>query len=97
MSKKRLYTLTNEQAKWLSYYAKVGGCPTLDEVLIPLDRQAAVEHLARVFADLDPGEPWPTNEELGGGHTGTRDDEYRYSCMDRARAALDALLGGGQA
>lgn len=95
MSEKRLYALTDEQAKWLGYYAKVGGYPTLDEVLIPLDRDAAVERMARVFADLDPGEPWPTNEELGGGLTGTRDDEYRYSCMDRAHAALDALLGNG--
>lgn len=91
MSDRRLYALTDEQAKWLGYYAKVGGYPALDEVLIPLDRDAAVERMARVLADLDPGEPWPTNKELGGGPTGTRDDEYRYSCMDRAHAALDAL------
>lgn len=51
-----------------------------------------IERMARAIADLEPGEPWPTNEELGGGPTGTRDDEYRYSCMDRARAAFDALL-----
>lgn len=92
---KKLYALTNEQAKWFGYYAKVGGYPALDEVLIPLDRDTGVERMARVLADLDPGEPWPTNEELGGGLTGTRDDEYRYECMDRARAALDALLGNG--
>lgn len=68
--------------------------------LNPMDRDdlgdAAIERMARVLADLDPGEPWPTNEELGGGPTGTRDDEYRHECMDRARAALDALLGGEQ-
>lgn len=93
MSEKRLYALTDEQAKWLGYYAKVGGYPALDEVLIPLDRDDGVERMARVFADLDPGEPWPTNAELGGGPTGTRDDEYRHEYLDLARGALATLLG----
>lgn len=56
-----------------------------------------IERMARVLADLEPGESWPTNEELGGGPTGSRDDEYRHECMDRARTALAALLGAGQA
>ena len=60
--------------------------------LTPIDTYAAVERMARVLAYLEPGDQWPTNEELGGGPTGTRDDEYRHECMDRARAALDALL-----
>lgn len=95
MNNKRIYALTDEQAKWLGYYAKVGGYPALDEVLIPLDRDAAVERMARVFAYLDPADPWPTNADLGGGPTDTRDDEYRHERMDRAHAALDALLGNG--
>lgn len=94
---KKLYALTNEQAKWLGYYSKVGGYPSLDDTLTPLDNDAAVERMARVFADLDPGEPWPTNADLGGGPTGTRDDEFWHDCMDHARAVLAALLGGGQA
>lgn len=56
-----------------------------------------IERMARVLAYLDPGEPWPTNEELGGGPTGTRDDEFWHDCMDHARAVLAALLGGEQA
>lgn len=33
---------------------------------------------------------WPTNAELGGGLTGTRDDEVRDQFMDDARDALAA-------
>ena len=35
------------------------------------------EALAKALAGLADGEDWPTNAELGGGLTGTRDDEYR--------------------
>lgn len=108
MSTKKLYALTDEHVEALKAWAEYGlsistDHKELDETadashaLTPLDTDAAVERMARAWACLDPGEPWPTNEELGGGLTGTRDDEYRHECMDRARAALDALLGGGQA
>jgi peptidyl-tRNA hydrolase, PTH2 family len=40
--------------------------------------------LARAFAGLESGEPWPTNEQLGGGSTGTRDDEFQDMQFDRA-------------
>lgn len=105
MSKKLLYALTGEDVSILKdalHGPLIGmtftGGPRVHRLahaanaLTPLDHDAAVERMARVLADLDPGEPWPTNEELGGGPSGTRDDEYRHECMDRARAALAALL-----
>lgn len=85
MSDKRIYALTDEQAKWLGYYAKVGGYPALDEVLIPLDRDDGVERMARALA-TESKVVW--EDELETGRNYWRDD---------ARAALDALLGGGQA
>lgn len=103
MSTKKLYALTDEQVETLigsadnwSRTLRMNNRESIQEdhaiaALTPLDADAAVERVARVFADLDPGEPWPTNAELGGGPTGTRDDEYRHDCMDRARAALEAL------
>ncbi|SDQ47752.1 hypothetical protein SAMN04488565_2627 [Leucobacter chromiiresistens] len=39
-----------------------------------------IEAAARALACLEPGEDWPTNGELGGSPTGTRDDEYRTAC-----------------
>ena len=106
MTEKRLYALNESDVVKLTKLAKGFEAVStrlghLDDVrlnrgfiasLVPVDRQTAVERMARVLADLELGEPWPTNEELGGGPTGTRDDEYRHECMDRARAALDALL-----
>lgn len=52
-----------------------------------------VDRAARAVAGLEPGEDWPTNAEMGGGPTGTRDDEYRSECVRTARAALTAALG----
>ena len=53
----------------------------------------AVEALARELAQLDDGEPWPSNDELGGHHIlGTRDDEYRFAMLEEARAVLNAVL-----
>jgi hypothetical protein len=49
-----------------------------------------VERAALAIAEVDE---WPTNEELGGGPTGTRDDEFRDEHIDMARAALEAVLG----
>lgn len=103
MTEKKLYAMTDTRQNTItrvlqSHYRKIPCAiyrEAIDE-LVPLDTDDAIERMARVFADLEPGEPWPTNEELGGGPTGTRDDEYRHECMDRARAALDALLGSEQ-
>lgn len=99
MSDRKLYSLTEREAavlrardpRWTDSAQRATPDP-----LTPIDTDAAVERMARVLADLEPGEPWPTNEELGGGPTGSRDDEYLYSYLDRARAALDALMGGEQ-
>ena len=53
----------------------------------------AVGALARELAQLDDGEPWPSNDELGGHHIlGTRDDEYRFAMLEEARAVLNAVL-----
>lgn len=52
-----------------------------------------VERGALTLADE---EKWPTNEELGGGLTGTRGDELRESCRDEARRILEAALGGDE-
>ena len=50
-----------------------------------------IERAALAIAEVDE---WPTNEELGGVPTGTRDDEFRDEHIDMARAALEAALGG---
>ena len=104
MSEKRLYALTDREAETLRALARESATTVSNYALDALTPATvddlgddAIERMARAFACLEPGEPWPTNEELGGGPTGTRDDEYRHECMDRARAALDALLGGEQA
>ena len=52
-----------------------------------------IERAALAIAGVDE---WPTNEELGGGPTGTRDDEFRDEHIDMARAALEAALGGDE-
>ena len=52
--------------------------------------EAEIEAAARSLAGLEDGEPWPSNEALGGGLTGTRDDEYRNASRADARAALIA-------
>lgn len=44
-----------------------------------------IEQAARVLARMEPGEDWPTNEFLGGGMTGTRDEEFRQEMIDQAR------------
>jgi len=55
-------------------------------------RDDVIEAVARILADLEPGEDWPTNEELGGNLTGTRDDEYHSQMLEQARAVRDAVL-----
>ena len=55
---------------------------------------AAVERLAKALAQLEPDEPWPTNADLGGSLTGTRDDEFRDGKRDEARELLAELLEG---
>lgn len=57
-----------------------------------MNRDEIIEQAARVLARLEPGEDWPTNETLGGGLTGTRDDEFRQEMIDQARALADAGL-----
>ena len=53
----------------------------------------AVEALARELAQLDAGDPWPSNDDLGGHHIlGTRDDEYRFAMLEEARAVLNTVL-----
>lgn len=49
-----------------------------------------IEAAARALACLEPDEDWPTNVELGGSPTGTRDDDYRDGMRDTARDALEA-------
>lgn len=51
----------------------------------------AMEAGARELVDLEEGEPWPTNEELGGSMTGTRDDELRDGARERAAEILTAI------
>ena len=52
-----------------------------------------IERAALAIAEVDE---WPTNEELSGGPTGTRDEEFRDQHIDMARAALEAALGEGK-
>lgn len=51
------------------------------------------EMVERGALGLVDGDEWPTNEELGGNLTGTRDDEFRDSCREEARRVLEAALG----
>lgn len=81
MTNKRLYALTDEQAKWLGYYAKVGGYPALDEMLTPLDRDAAVERIADAMIEASPDWPFIVEGE-------------REWYLDDARVAFDTLLQG---
>lgn len=55
--------------------------------------EARVEPVARALAGLEDGDLWPSNEVLGGGPTGTRDDEYRAAMLDQAREILFADMG----
>jgi hypothetical protein len=50
-----------------------------------------IEIAARTIAGLEKGEPWPSNADLGGGPTGTRDDEYRDAMREQAREVLEAV------
>lgn len=51
-----------------------------------------IERAARAHALIEPGEDWPTNSELGGSQTGTRDDEYRAGMREEAEIVLAAVL-----
>lgn len=44
-----------------------------------------------IFRQATGEDRWPTNEELGGGLTGTRDDEFRALYEDEADALLAAF------
>lgn len=53
---------------------------------------ATVERLARKLANLEPGEEWPSNHDLGGGPCGTRDDEYQAGMHEQAREIIAVVL-----
>lgn len=66
------------------------------DATIPYDDLATL--LQRAYANLEPGEGWPTNEELGGHPLlGTRDDEFKFETRDKATEALDLYLLMGEA
>lgn len=99
MTRKRLYALTDREAETLKALARESATTVSNyalAALTPLDTDDAVERMARGLAYLEPGEPWPTNAELGGGPTSDRDVEYRQGLLQEVRAALDALLVGEQ-
>ena len=52
----------------------------------------AVEALARELAFLNDGDPWPSNKELGGSPTGTRDDEFRAAQEETAVEHIGVIL-----
>lgn len=60
----------------------------LKDALTITDEMVERGALALAYTD-----EWPTNEELGGNLTGTRDDEFRDSCREEARRVLEAALG----
>jgi hypothetical protein len=62
--------------------------PALVAEVRRLSQRPSVEDVARVFAGLGDDEPWPSNWELGGSTTGTRDDEFRSAHMADARRLL---------
>ena len=57
-----------------------------------MNRDEIIEQTARVLACLERDEEWPTNESLGGGLTGTRDDEFRQEMIDQATELWNAGL-----
>lgn len=59
----------------------------LREALMITDEMVERAALAKIDE-----ERWPTNEELGGSLTGTRDDEFRDSQKDDTRRILEAAL-----
>lgn len=61
------------------------------EMRARLTSDEAREAAARGIAQIGPSEGWPTNEALGGGPTGTRDDEYLDMMHDQAADALAAV------
>ena len=71
-------------------------CPTVEAIQAVIGAEPKedeiIEQAARVLTRLEPGGDWPTNETLGGGLTGTRDDEFRQEMIDQARALADAGL-----
>lgn len=55
--------------------------------------ETAIQAAAEALAELEPGEDWPSNIDLGG-HAilGTRDDEYKWAMEQDATRALTAAL-----
>src|SRR5690625_683862 len=55
--------------------------------------EEAVEAAAKALAELEPGEDWPSNIDLGG-HAllGTRDDEFKRAMEQDAKRDLTAAL-----
>lgn len=52
------------------------------------------DELARVLGGVALDADWPSNADLGGSGTGTRDDEYRDAMLADADAVIAHLLGG---
>lgn len=63
---------------YLRAHGLLGGEPTEEQI----------DAVARELACLKPGEPWPTNAQLGGSLTGDRDVEYREGLRGQARDLL---------
>lgn len=61
-----------------------------DRITIPLEDFKTL--IARAYAALDYDEAWPTNEELFGGPTETRDDELKWRANDYADEIINAYL-----
>ena len=76
----------------------------VDDLLAEVERLRArpavtddmVERAATALTGLEPGEDWPSNEDLGGAPCETRDDEYWYAAHEQAREILDAALDTGE-
>lgn len=64
---------------------------TAHHELLATEAGPRAETIARHLAHLEDGEPWPTNEKLGGSATGDRDIEYHVGMLESARELIEVL------
>ena len=63
-----------------------------DGIVHAFDALLSDEAVEAAALEMSGFDSWPSNGELGGGPTGTRDDEFRSANIEDARAALQAAV-----
>lgn len=86
-----LVPITDLEASWRVGARHAARADRAEAALARVTDDSMEEDIARVLAELEPGEAWPSNARLGGNLTGTRDDEYRAAMLDDARRVLAVI------